>query len=628
MLNCPIPFVIVQNQYKVFFFMRNSPSVKILLCHHKQTPYIKNECFVPIHVGKAISKTTLDYCIGDDTGDNISAKNKSWCELTALYWAWKNLDADYYGLMHYRRFLHFKENDNNVYIINKISKTEINDGGWNSENVKKLCSKYDIITAPIWNIHPVGANHHLMNAYDFYAKEHYSKDFDVVIEIIKEKYPQFYFALLDTLTSKQCFFGNIAIMKKEYFHEYCDFLFGVLSEAEKKIDISSYNSYQYRIWGFIAERLTNCYVTYAKIQNPKLKLTTLGITFGVFDKPTYNTKAILKNTNNHSKVLVNEPINICMSFDDNYSAHGDAVITSLIKNAHPQQQINIYILHDEKLSRTNQSILKRSENKNVHIHYILIDKKLFNYLPLNREYISLNTYYRLVIQDILPKTVKKIIYIDSDVIVYGNIAELWQEPLQDMCVGAVLDEGGTLQSRRLSLEDNNYFNAGIMIFDVEKIKEEFKDIFKTYFENFYKNRDIITLQDQDILNITFAEKTKIIPLRWNVNTRMLDYNNLDYKYSIKEAEAALQNIGIIHYTDRKKPWKITCNHPLRSLYWQYRNKGNYSKLSLHEQFIRFSSGTFKYEILGSKVFFQLGILKFNVNKELIRKFLHLFRIKY
>lgn len=607
--------------------MNTQPSVKILLCHHKPSPYIKNDCFLPIHVGKEISKNSMSYCIGDNTGDNISAKNKSWCELTALYWAWKNLDTDYYGLMHYRRFLHFIENDNNFYIINKITQAEIEKAKWDPDNIQQFCSQYDIITAPMWNIHPVGANHHIMNAYDFYAKEHYSKDLDIVIDIVKEKYPQFYFALLDVLSAKQCFFGNIAIMKKKYFHEYCDFLFGVLFEAEKQIDISSYNTYQYRIWGFIAERLTNCYVTYAKNKNRKLKLTTLGITFGVFDKPIYNTKAVLKNNNNKPKLLVNEPINICMSFDDNYSTHADTVITSLIENAHPQQVIHIYILHDEKLSRKNQQIIKKSESQNIHIYYVKIDKQLFGYLPLNRDYISLNTYYRLVIQDLLPDSVEKIIYIDSDVIVYDNIANLWREPLEDKCIGATFDEGGILQSRRLSLEDNNYFNAGVMVFNIKKIKQEFKNIFTTYFENYYKNKDIITLQDQDILNITFTNKTKIIPLRWNINSRMLEYNELEYKYTLKDAEAALQNIGIIHFTDQRKPWRYCCNHPFRSLYWKYRLKGNYKKLSLHDQLVRMISRT-PISVQQHKVTIQIGKKQISMHKELIRKILNFLKVKY
>ncbi|CAI3940742.1 LPS:glycosyltransferase (RfaJ) (PDB:1G9R) [Commensalibacter communis] len=607
--------------------MHNSLSVKILLCHHKQSPYVKNECLIPIHVGKEISKTTLDYCIGDNTGDNISAKNKSWCELTALYWAWKNLDADYYGLMHYRRYLHFIKDDNNFYIINEITEDEIERRGWDVENIINFCSNYDIITAPVWNIHPVGANHHLMTSYEFYAKEHYSKDLDIVMEIVRDKYPNFYFALLESLTSKQCFFGNIAIMKKEYFHEYCNFMFDVLFEAEKRIDISSYNTYQYRIWGFIAERLTNCYVTYARNKYPRLKLTTLGITFGVFDKPTYDTKAILKHKHKQPKILIDEPINICMSFDDNYSAHGDTVITSMIHNAHPLQAIHIYILHDEKLSQHNRKKIQNSENKNVRIHYIRINKRLLNSLPMNRDYISLNTYYRLVIQNTLPEEVKKIIYLDSDIVVYSNIAELWQEPLEGMCVGGVLDEGGILQSRRLSLDDNNYFNAGIMIFDIERIRQEFRDVFITYFENYYKNKDIITLQDQDILNLTFKNKTKIIPLRWNINSRMLGYNELEYKYSIKDAEDALQNIGIIHYTDQRKPWRYTCNHPFRSLYWKYRLKGNYKKLSTQEKLILSVSKT-SIAVYQHDVTFQFGKKTFNISKERIGRLLQFMKIKY
>ena len=86
-----------------------SNNVKIFVCYHKNTPIYKSECIIPIHVGKANTELELDM-IKDNTGDNISERNASWCELTALYWIWKNVQADYYGLFHYRRFLNFKNN--------------------------------------------------------------------------------------------------------------------------------------------------------------------------------------------------------------------------------------------------------------------------------------------------------------------------------------------------------------------------------------------------------------------------------------------------------------------------------------------------------------------------------------
>lgn len=589
-------------------------NVKILVCHHKASPYIKNECFLPVQVGKEISNVTLDYCQPDNYGDNISEKNKSWCELTALYWAWKNLDADFYGLMHYRRLLNFKQEKSGYSIFHDITPDEVARYGWDPETIKNICGKYDIITAPTWNIHPVGLNHMIMTSYDFYAKEHYSKDMDVIIDIVKKEYPEYYFALLDSLSDRSCFFGNIAVMKSVYFHEYCSFLFGVLGKAEARIDISNYNPYQYRIWGFIAERLINCYVLYAQSKYENLKLTSMGLAFGSFDKPKFTG---IPDNCQKTKLLSDDVVNVCMSFDDNYAAHADAAITSLIDNAHHEQRIDFYILCDDKLSTDERLKLQSNRQKQVSFHFIDIDSRIFSSLPLNRAYISLNTYYRLVIHKVLPGNVKKAIYIDSDVIVTGDIVELWNISLEDNYIAGALDEGGILQSRRLSLDNNNdYINAGVLVFNISKINEDFENVFMDYFENYYKYKNLITLQDQDILNITFSNKIQILPLKWNVNSRMFTYNELDHKYSTGLAEEAINDSGIIHYTDRKKPWKISCTHPLKGLYWAYRDKGNHPDLTKKEKFVKKMSGIFSYEIKADNVNLKLGKFNFTLNRRL------------
>ena len=82
-------------------------NIKILVATHKQYWMPEDSVYLPIHVGRK-DKSDIGY-IGDHTGDNISSKNANYCELTGLYWAWKNLDADYIGLVHYRRYFTRKE---------------------------------------------------------------------------------------------------------------------------------------------------------------------------------------------------------------------------------------------------------------------------------------------------------------------------------------------------------------------------------------------------------------------------------------------------------------------------------------------------------------------------------------
>ena len=91
--------------------------IKILVASHKPDKVYCDDVYTPIHVGRAISKYKEEMAdmIGDDTGDNISAKNGTYCELTATYWAWKNLkDVEYVGLAHYRRYFETKFTNENV----------------------------------------------------------------------------------------------------------------------------------------------------------------------------------------------------------------------------------------------------------------------------------------------------------------------------------------------------------------------------------------------------------------------------------------------------------------------------------------------------------------------------------
>ncbi|WP_446920451.1 glycosyltransferase family 8 protein, partial [Klebsiella pneumoniae] len=96
---------------------------------------------------------------------------------------------------------------------------------------------------------------------------------------------------------------------------------------------------------------------------------------------------------------------------------------------------------DDKLSTDERLKLRSNRQKQVSFHFIDIDSRIFSSLPLNRAYISLNTYYRLVIHKVLPGNVKKAIYIDSDVIVTGDIVELWNISLEDNYIAGALDEG-------------------------------------------------------------------------------------------------------------------------------------------------------------------------------------------
>lgn len=601
--------------------MKKNESIKILVCHHKKGPYIKNECILPIQVGKALKDFSLDYCIKDDTGVNISARNTYWCELTALYWAWKNLDADYYGLMHYRRYLSFE--DNTEYkIVTSLENKDLHDD-LSPKNIKKFCESADIITGPVWDIHPVGIDNILMNSYEFYKREHYQSDMDITLNIIKTQFPDYYYAALDGLTATHCFFMNLMVMKKHLFYKYCEFLFGVLFAVEKEIsnDLPNRDAYQKRVFGFIAERLSNIFVIYCKQRNSSIRVKQTGMYF-LASKNHINAKQIIQYViNRKATVPLPGGINVCMSFDDNYLKPALTTIISLL--LHTKSHINFYFLSDKRLSDKSRKIVEQNISSQGTVNFLDINSTVLHNFPLNRSYISINTYYRLLIHDII--NVDKIIYLDSDIIVADDIAKLWNISMNNACIAGALDEGGVTQSRRLKLgNDSTYVNAGILVFNLKNIRRCFQNPMQAYLEAFYFNRKWIILQDQDILNIVFKKNIFVLPLKWNINGRIFEFNELDYKYSQNNIDDALDDSGIIHYTDRKKPWTIQATHPLKELYWYYRDRVKGLPLSTHEKCIKFIQKRIEYQNADENIVIRYRNYKITLNKRIVKKLLKIF----
>ena len=212
--------------------------IKIVVATHKNYPMPEDPIYFPLHAGAAINPP-LEYP-GDNTGDNISAKNKNFCELTVLYWAWKNLDADYIGLAHYRR--HFR------------GKTSKIIGG---EELKKYLLQHPVIM-------PHKRNYFIETNYSQYIHAHHAADLDELKKVITGKYPQFLPAYERVMKSTKGYRFNMCIMRKDLFHDYCSWLFDILFEVEKNLDISEYSPYDARVFGFLSERLLDVYIEYTQ----------------------------------------------------------------------------------------------------------------------------------------------------------------------------------------------------------------------------------------------------------------------------------------------------------------------------------------------------------------------------
>ena len=413
-------------------------------------------------------------------------------------------------------------------------------------------------------------------------------------------------------------------MREKYFHEYCNLLFPVLLESENSIDTSNYSNYQKRVFGFIAERLANAYLTYAKHQYRDIKVDSRPILIlSNFKKdelfiPTIPQIRINKeiSSKKHSDV-----IHVCVTFDDNYTTHADVTITSLLENTSISTKIKCYLLCDARLCATSRKLVEKNRRDNIEFFFIDVDPQLFENLPLNRSHVSINTYYRLIIDRVITN-VDKVIYLDSDTLIVTDIRGLWDIDISANHIAGSLDEGGLAQSRRLMLgDDNNYFNAGVLIFNIKKIKHDFADVFIEYLEAFYLNRYNIILQDQDILNIVFKDSSKILPLKWNINSRIFKPNTLDHKYTDDDVSRACRSPGIIHFTDQTKPWDLLCDHPLKDYYWRLR-QSRATLQSIHIGNIQCKTSEFiRPRLNGKYIEFCIIGIRFKLKVKKVNKFL-------
>lgn len=215
--------------------------MSIYIVTHKRFDPPQLNDYVPIQVGKNQTHSELGY-LSDETGDNIAEKNSTYCELTALYWLWKNCTDPVVGLCHYRRYF-----TRNPFSINPRYYLSF-------EKAQSILKEYDVVLPEkIYLKSSVQDKYSLSGA-------GLQKDLDELERIIKRRFPEYFEYYHKVMIGYEEYFWNMFILKKELLDQYCCWLFAILGELEKVTDLSSYDSRQKRIYGYISERLLNVWV--------------------------------------------------------------------------------------------------------------------------------------------------------------------------------------------------------------------------------------------------------------------------------------------------------------------------------------------------------------------------------
>lgn len=249
--------------------------MKILVVTHKNVEFPKIKEYYPISVGK----NKVDGIQHDDIGENIASKNENYCELTALYWAWKNMDSEVIGLCHYRRYFNFfYENEKNKDILFSEKDKYLNK---TKEKVENILEEYDIILPKKYDTDETIEKH--------YINRHSKEDWNTLLEVLREKYPVDYEKSKHIFNEKDLYCYNMFICKKEIFDKYMEWLFDILFEVEKRIKISD-DFYQKRVFGFMSERMLHLYVKSYGYKIKELPIIMLHEKIEKKSKPTFLQK--------------------------------------------------------------------------------------------------------------------------------------------------------------------------------------------------------------------------------------------------------------------------------------------------------------------------------------------------
>lgn len=250
-------------------------------------------------------------------------------------------------------------------------------------------------------------------------------------------------------------------------------------------------------------------------------------------------------------------MDICIAGDVKYFENIKVLLYSIFHNN--ESDVNVYLL-------VNQGFINKykdefSENKKVFIKEISDD--YFHKFRLS-SFFSYGTYYKVLLDLFIPSHIETLLYLDSDIVVLGDLSPLFSLDMGEYYIAAVEEFAGGNFRKRLKLSDESfYFNAGVLLLDMKKIR--FEGLLAETRILIESGNSNLKWLDQDALNIVFDKKWKKLDKIWNFHRYYVLNNILNSNVSSIESE----NIKIVHYTGKIKPWHDNDINYLKTYYKEY-----------------------------------------------------------
>lgn len=552
-------------------------SIRIFVSTHKLVNCPGGSILQPVQVGAATSRERFPRMLHDDQGASISALNPMYCELTTQYWAWKNIEADYYGFCHYRRYFdfssrHHPQNDYGEILANQIDQATIREYGLDDTSIRNQVCGWDVITSPVNDVRSFGGYHSMA---EHYASNPHLRlaDLRLMYDILCKAHPDYRIDALRFLDGTKGAFCNMFIMKKTVFREYCEWLFPLLDKFVQAWDHSIADEEHTRTPGHLAERLLNVFLLHQQRNRKDLKVKQLQCVHFKHPEAEIPLEPIHDN---------HQVVPIVLAADKGYIPMLAATVISILVHASEKYRYDIIVMQ-RNIGKPDQQTLKDMcmDYPQCTLRFVNIGAAVSGYsLSTNNYFISIETYYRFLIQDLLP-FYDKVIYLDSDLVVNEDMGNLYDTDLGNCALGAVKDmdflgnlgypDGKRLEYARNVLhmtDPHSYFQAGVLLMNLSILRS----IHTTEEWLRLASNPEFMYNDQDILNMECQGKVKFLNQSWNVLHDCADRVDSVFAYA-PAAEyhryiEARTHPRIIHYAGFEKPWvNPWCD--MSAQYWRY-----------------------------------------------------------
>ena len=262
----------------------------------------------------------------------------------------------------------------------------------------------------------------------------------------------------------------------------------------------------------------------------------------------------------------NNSVHIAIAFDQNFITPFYVLLTSIFLNNGKYYFVFHTIAEDLEDGEKDQLVNFVRQN-NADIFFYSLDKKIVQQftLSIDSPHITAATYYRLYFPELIPPDIDYLLYLDTDIIVIGDLGKLYQTSLDNFPVGVVSD-AKILKRPDLGIEiEGGYFNAGVLLINIkewklQKVTQKAVEFLITFPEK-------IIMVDQDALNAVLCNMWYKLDKCYNVT-----FYDVPRRLKKKQIAHFLQDKVIIHYTTQNKPWLLTCTNRLRNLYHFYFQK--------------------------------------------------------